>query len=113
MTKSELFKKAHAMTKVVIQCGDDYRATFSACLKLIGTVVEGVTTKNTTGGKKVIEVLVGEIEVGAKVIRYVPSAPVKRGVRGPKKIEDTGLRVTSFGKEFLVRGEKRVYAYIA
>lgn len=33
MTKSELFRKAHALTKKVIQKGDDYRVTFGAALK--------------------------------------------------------------------------------
>lgn len=35
MTKSELFKKAHALTKQVIQAGDDYRITFGLALKTI------------------------------------------------------------------------------
>ena len=35
---SELFKKAHAMAKQVIQKGDCYRATFGACLKLLLSV---------------------------------------------------------------------------
>lgn len=33
MTKSEIFRQAHAMTRHVIQAGDDYRATFGAALK--------------------------------------------------------------------------------
>lgn len=35
MTKSELFKAAHAMARKVIQAGDDYRATFGAALKIL------------------------------------------------------------------------------
>ena len=35
ISNSVLFKQAHAMTKQVIQKGDDYRATFGACLKAI------------------------------------------------------------------------------
>ena len=35
MTNSQLFKLAHAMTKQVIQTGDNYRATFGMCLKAI------------------------------------------------------------------------------
>lgn len=35
MTNSQLFKQAHAMTKQVIQTGDNYAATFAACLKFI------------------------------------------------------------------------------
>ncbi|MBG23711.1 MAG: hypothetical protein CMF22_10345 [Idiomarinaceae bacterium] len=34
MTNSELFRKAHAMTRATIQDGDDYAATFAVCLKL-------------------------------------------------------------------------------
>ena len=32
MTKSEIFKKAHALTKKTIQKGDNYQATFALCL---------------------------------------------------------------------------------
>lgn len=35
MTKSELFKAAHKLTREVIKAGDDYRATFGLCLKFI------------------------------------------------------------------------------
>lgn len=35
MNKSELFKKAHKLTKQVIQAGDDYRITFGLALKAI------------------------------------------------------------------------------
>ena len=35
MTKSELFTKAHALTRQTIQSGDDYRATFSLCLSAV------------------------------------------------------------------------------
>lgn len=35
MTSSQLFKQAHAMTKQVIQTGDNYAATFGLCLKAI------------------------------------------------------------------------------
>ena len=35
MTNSQLFKQAHAMTKQVIQTGDNYQVTFGLCLKAI------------------------------------------------------------------------------
>ena len=35
MNKSNLFKKAHALTKATIKTGDNYAATFAICLKLI------------------------------------------------------------------------------
>lgn len=35
MTKSQLFKKAHALTRKTIKTGDDYRATFALCLKAV------------------------------------------------------------------------------
>ena len=35
MNNSQLFKQAHAMTKQVIQAGDNYKVTFGACLKAI------------------------------------------------------------------------------
>ena len=35
MNNSQLFKQAHAMTKQVIQAGDNYQVTFGLCLKAI------------------------------------------------------------------------------
>ena len=35
MNKSTILKQAHAMTKQIIKLGDNYSATFSACLKLV------------------------------------------------------------------------------
>lgn len=34
MNKSAIFKSAHALTKATVKTGDDYRATFSAALKI-------------------------------------------------------------------------------
>lgn len=35
MDNSQAFKKAHQMTKQVIKAGDNYQATFGACLKIV------------------------------------------------------------------------------
>ena len=35
MNTSNIFKKAHALTKATIQAGDNYAATFAICLKVI------------------------------------------------------------------------------
>jgi len=35
MTKSELFRKAHALAKATIQASDDYRVTFGAALRAV------------------------------------------------------------------------------
>lgn len=35
MTKSQLFIKAHALTKATLQSGDSYQVTFGACLKAL------------------------------------------------------------------------------
>ena len=35
MTNSQLFKLAHAMTKLVIKTGDNYQVTLGLCLKVI------------------------------------------------------------------------------
>ncbi|MAX51220.1 MAG: hypothetical protein CMH22_05080 [Methylophaga sp.] len=35
MTNSQLFKKAHEMTRATVRDGDNYQATFGACLKII------------------------------------------------------------------------------
>lgn len=35
MTKSALFKQAHALAKATVKAGDDYRVTFGLCLKVI------------------------------------------------------------------------------
>ena len=38
MNKSQLFKQAHKLAKKVIKAGDNYRVTFSACLKMIASM---------------------------------------------------------------------------
>lgn len=35
MTNSELFKRAHALTKKILRTGDNYRVTFGACLSFL------------------------------------------------------------------------------
>ena len=35
MTKSELFKAAHKLTKATVKAGDSYQATFALCLKAV------------------------------------------------------------------------------
>lgn len=45
MNNSTLFIQAHAMTKKIIQAGDNYRVTFGACIKFIKAKVKNVITK--------------------------------------------------------------------
>lgn len=47
MTKSEMFKKAHALTKATIKQGDNYQITFGACLNVV------MTEQNTRMGNKI------------------------------------------------------------
>ncbi|WP_131667397.1 hypothetical protein [Psychrobacter pygoscelis] len=47
MNKSELFKKAHALTKATIKSGDSYSATFAICLKVVCKNSKGLTFKGT------------------------------------------------------------------
>ena len=47
MTNSQLFKQAHAMTKQVIQTGDNYQATFSLCLKAVKADIKQDAINNT------------------------------------------------------------------
>lgn len=35
MTRQEIFKKAHQLTKQTVQTGDNYAATFALCLKAV------------------------------------------------------------------------------
>lgn len=52
MTKSELFKAAHSLTKQVIQAGDDYRATFAAALKhMLTKAIDMVEALTQAGGR--------------------------------------------------------------
>lgn len=51
MTKSEIFRKAHALTKSAIRAGDDYRATFGAALKsLMSEPVDALKALTAAGG---------------------------------------------------------------
>jgi len=52
MTKSEIFRKAHQMTRAALQVGDDYRVTFAAALKsLLSTELTIVEQLEAMGGK--------------------------------------------------------------
>lgn len=57
MNTSNIFKKAHALTKATIQTGDSYSATFAICLKVIyaESKEEGIETKLLAMGLKVWE----------------------------------------------------------
>lgn len=46
MNNSQLFKQAHAMTKQVIQTGDNYQTTFGLCLKAIKADIKQTTVNN-------------------------------------------------------------------
>lgn len=49
MDKSKLFKAAHSMTRRIRRLGDDYRATFGACLRyLIATEGRSVILSGKT-----------------------------------------------------------------
>lgn len=55
MTKSELFKKAHALAKATIKAGDNYLATFSLCLKAIYAEATDIAAKIIAAGGKAWE----------------------------------------------------------
>lgn len=41
-TKSNIFKVAHKLTKATVKAGDNYQATFAACLKLAISIVKSI-----------------------------------------------------------------------
>lgn len=55
MNKSNLFKKAHALTKKIINTGDSYSATFALCLKEFYAQKNTKTIIKTTTTKKVAQ----------------------------------------------------------
>ena len=55
MTKSELFKKAHALTKATVKAGDNYLATFALCLKAIYAEATDIAAKIIAAGGKAWE----------------------------------------------------------
>ena len=55
MTKSQLFKKAHALAKPTIKPGDNYLATFSLCLKAIYAEATDIVAKIIAVGGKAWE----------------------------------------------------------
>lgn len=40
MTRKDLFKQAHKLTKRIIRKGNDYKITFSLCLKLLYNILK-------------------------------------------------------------------------
>ena len=59
MHKSEIFKKAHEITKKVIQSGDSYQVTFSAALREIYSDLkkESIMTAREISVEKVLKLL--------------------------------------------------------
>ena len=63
MNKSEIFKKAHEITKKVIQAGDSYQATFSAALREIysdlkkESIMSASMTAREISAEKVLKLL--------------------------------------------------------
>lgn len=51
MTKSELFRKAHALAKATVQAGDDYRATFGAALRIVRSGPTKITLRQVRIGR--------------------------------------------------------------
>lgn len=41
-TKSNIFKVAHKLTKATVKAGDNYQATFAACLRLAISIVKSI-----------------------------------------------------------------------
>lgn len=74
MTNSQAFKLAHAMTKQVIQTGDNYAATFGLCLKQ----VKANAKVKMTSLQVVLVVLFAIISVITKEVKQV-SLPTKKG----------------------------------
>lgn len=57
MNNSQLFKQAHAMTKQVIQTGDNYNTTFGLCLKAIKAGIKQATINNVNFAVLVVAIL--------------------------------------------------------
>lgn len=120
MNTSNIFKKAHALTKATIQTGDSYSATFAICLKVVYAESNqkaifdfskrqkmGCTFKTLKNGQKVIEVVVGS--EAQKILSEIGSEFTVSFTRS----KDYDIRVDGFGKIFDKIGDfKYQYQYV-
>lgn len=122
MNTSNIFKKAHALTKATIQTGDNYQATFSACLKVVYqmaakalTTLEfrklGLVAKKTKNGAQAFEVI-----IGSDADAMLGNGATFATLLNKYKIAH-GYIVTGRGKEFdkVIKGDfdnKYQYVYV-
>lgn len=84
MTNSQLFIQAHAMTKQVIQTGDNYQTTFGLCLKVIKDDIKQAADNNVNFAILVVIVLfitnatdnVNFVLTMVKILSLVLAAPL-------------------------------------
>lgn len=81
--KSNIFKKAHELTKTIIKKGDNYRATFRLCLSFVYSQIKnggnkmeykttnGASVKVELEGSKISNLVVNGIEVVTKITEQV------------------------------------------
>lgn len=122
MNTSTIFKKAHALTKAIIQTGDSYSATFTICLKTVYqmaakalTTLEfrklGLVAKKTSNGAQAFEVV-----VGSEADAMLSNGATFASLLSKYKIAH-GYIVTGRGKEFdkVIKGDfnnKYQYVYV-
>lgn len=76
MKTSILFKQAHALTKQVIQTGDNYRVTFGACLKELFSILKSAKNQNHTKkltASSVISDCINDVYISRKDVTAIRS----------------------------------------
>lgn len=110
MNKSKLFIKAHKLAKKVIKAGDNYRATFSACLKLLTPTFKVPSVLfdsskdfyNAQGFYKLDDSMTANIDVNSEIFALVKSGKSF----GFKRPDNTAFEViVSEINEFQVKAE--------
>ena len=77
--KSNIFKKAHKLTKEIIRKGDNYRATFKLCLSFVYSQIK-------KGVVKMVEIIIGT----EKQIAYATKKREQEIAKIKTKIEKCG-----------------------
>lgn len=120
MNTSNIFKKAHALTKATLKAGDNYAATFAICLKTVYQMAaKALTTlefrkmqavsKTTKKGATALMIKVSSI-----ADEFLTSDKVFATLLGNNKI-GTGYIVTGRGEVFTQGGDwqsKYQYVYV-
>lgn len=95
--KSNIFKKAHELTKKIIKAGDNYKATFRLCLTFVYSQIKKGVNKmvELKGTEKQIKWAEDIRKELVETLELVKELDIKRKTRKNKSFEESSKKVDS------------------